>query len=91
MTMHVNLLEEMEGFIRGEVATGFYGNAREVIRDAVQRRQAEEARGAAWQAAIKVDEDRLIAGQGGAIHPRQHEEAEEEGSSRCCIREEDEC
>ncbi len=88
--MHVNLSEEMEGFIRAKVATGFYGNATEVIPDAVRRRQAEEARGAAWQAAIKVDEDQLIAGQGGAIHPRQHEEAEEEGS-RCCIREEAEC
>lgn len=64
MTMHVNLSEEMEGFIRGKVATGFYGNATEVIRDAVRRMQAEEARVAAWQAAIKVGEDQLIAGQG---------------------------
>jgi antitoxin ParD1/3/4 len=64
MTMHVNLSEEMEGFIRGKVAGGMYGNATEVIRDAVRRMQAEEARVAAWQAAIKVGEDQLVAGQG---------------------------
>lgn len=64
MTMHVNLSDEMEGFIRSKVASGFYGNATEVIRDAVRRMQAEEARVAAWQAAIKVGEDQLTAGQG---------------------------
>jgi len=69
MTMHVNLSEEMEGFIRGKVATGFYGNATEVIRDAVRRMQAEEARVEAWQAAIKVGEDQLIAGQGVSYTP----------------------
>ena len=37
MTMHVNLSPEMEGFIKSKVASGFYGNATEVIRDAVRR------------------------------------------------------
>ena len=69
MTMHVNLSDEMEGFIRSKVASGFYGNATEVIRDAVRRMQAEEARVAAWQAAIKVGEDQLIAGQGTTYSP----------------------
>jgi antitoxin ParD1/3/4 len=64
MTMHVNLSDEMESFIRSKVAGGFYGNATEVIRDAVRRMQAEEARVAAWQAAIKVGEDQLTAGHG---------------------------
>lgn len=40
MTMHVNLSDEMEGFIRSKVGSGFYGNATEVIRDAVRRMQA---------------------------------------------------
>ncbi len=35
MTMHVNLSAEMEGFIKEKVAGGFYGNATEVIRDAI--------------------------------------------------------
>ena len=64
MTMHVNLGEKMEDFIRAKVAEGMYGNHTEVIRDAVRRLQAEEARVAAWQAATKVGEDQLIAGQG---------------------------
>lgn len=57
MTMHINLSVEMEGFVRDKVAGGMYGNATEVIRDAVRRMQAEEARVAAWQAAIKVGDD----------------------------------
>jgi antitoxin ParD1/3/4 len=52
MTMHVNLSPEMEGFIKSKVLGGFYGNATEVIRDAIRRMQAEESRIAAWQAAI---------------------------------------
>ena len=54
MTMHINLSPEMETFIKGKVATGFYGNATEVIRDAIRRMQAEEGRVTAWKAALKV-------------------------------------
>ena len=64
MTMHVNLSPEMESFIRTKVASGFYGNATEVIRDAIRRMQAEEGRIAAWQAAIKVGDDQLNRGEG---------------------------
>lgn len=70
MTMHINLSEEMEGFVRGKVAGGMYGNATEVIRDAVRRMQAEEARMVAWQAAIKIGDDQLSAGQGVAYSPQ---------------------
>ena len=63
MTMHVNLSAEMEGFIRNKVASGFYGNATEVIRDAIRRMQAEEARVAAWQAAIKLGDEQLDRGE----------------------------
>lgn len=68
--MHVNLSAEMEGFIRGKVADGMYGNATEVIRDAVRRMQAEETRIAAWQAAIKVGDDQLIRGEGVEYTPK---------------------
>lgn len=64
MTMHINLSPEMEGFIKGKVASGFYGNATEVIRDAIRRMQAEESRVAAWQAAIKKGDDQLERGEG---------------------------
>jgi antitoxin ParD1/3/4 len=42
MTMHINLSEEMERYIKSKVSTGFYGNATEVIRDAIRRMQASD-------------------------------------------------
>ena len=69
MTMHVNFSPEMEGFIKTKVASGFYGNATEVIRDAIRRMQAEESRVAAWQAAIKQGADQLDRGEGVAYTP----------------------
>lgn len=64
MTMHVNLSPEMEGFIKSKVASGFYGNATEVIRDAIRRMQLEESRMSAWHAAIKKGDDQLDRGEG---------------------------
>ena len=64
MTMHVNLSPEMEGFIKSKVSSGFYGNATEVIRDAIRRMQAEESRSAAWHAAIRQGDDQLDRGEG---------------------------
>ena len=64
MIVHVNLSVEMEGFIKGKVADGFYGNATEVIRDAVRRMQVEESRVAAWQAAIRKGDEQLDIGEG---------------------------
>lgn len=64
MTMHVNLSPEMEGFIKSKVASGFYGNATEVIRDAIRRMQAEESRIAAWQTAIAQGDAQLNRGEG---------------------------
>lgn len=69
MTMHVNLSPEMEGFIKRKVASGFYGSATEVIRDAIRRMQAEESRVAAWQAAIRQGDEQLDRGQGIAYTP----------------------
>ena len=54
----------MEAFIRSKVEGGFYGNATEVIRDAIRRMQAEEGRVAAWQAAIEVGDEQLDRGEG---------------------------
>jgi antitoxin ParD1/3/4 len=69
MTMHVNLSSEMEGFIKSKVASGFYGNATEVIRDAIRRMQAEESRVAAWQAAINQGDELLDQGKGVTYTP----------------------
>lgn len=64
MTLHVNLSPEMEGFIKSKVASGFYGNATEVIRDAIRRMQAEDLRANAWRAAVKAGDDELDRGEG---------------------------
>jgi len=64
MTMHINLSPEMETFIKGKVASGFYGNATEVIRDALRRMQAEEVRVRAWQGAIQKGDAELDRGDG---------------------------
>jgi antitoxin ParD1/3/4 len=64
MTMHVNLSPEMESYIKGKVASGFYGNATEVIRDAIRRMQADEERGTAFRRAVAEGEAQLDRGQG---------------------------
>lgn len=64
MTMHVNLSPEMEGFIKSKVSSGFYGNATEVIRDAIRRMQAEENRITAWRLAIQEGDAQLERGEG---------------------------
>ncbi len=64
MTMHVNLSSEMEGYIKQKVAGGFYGNATEVIRDAIRRMSAEELRATAWRAAIAKGDSQLDRGEG---------------------------
>jgi antitoxin ParD1/3/4 len=69
MTMHINLSPEMEGYIKSKVASGFYGNATEVIRDAIRRMQSEDARVSAWQEAIAKGEAQLDRGEGVAYTP----------------------
>ena len=69
MSMHVNLSPEMEGFVKGNVETCSYGSATDVIRDALRGTQAEDARVAAWKAALKVGDDQLDRGEGIAYTP----------------------
>jgi antitoxin ParD1/3/4 len=64
MTMHVNLSPEMENYIKRKVAGGFYGNATEVIRDAIRRMQADEERATAFRRAVAEGEVQLDRGEG---------------------------
>ena len=64
MTMHINLSPEMESYIKGKVSSGFYGNATEVIRDAIRRMQADEERRAAFRAAVAIGDAELERGEG---------------------------
>lgn len=67
--MHVNLSSEMETYIKGKVASGFYGNATEVIRDAIRRMQAAESHMVVWKEAIALGEAQLDRGEGVAYTP----------------------
>jgi antitoxin ParD1/3/4 len=67
--MHVNLSTEMESYIKGKVSSGFYGNATEVIRDAIRRMQAEEERISAFRAAVAKGDAELDRGEGVAYTP----------------------
>jgi antitoxin ParD1/3/4 len=69
MTMHINLSPEMEGYIKGKVAGGFYGNATEVIRDAVRRMQADDARVQSFRAAVQAGDAELERGEGKPFTP----------------------
>lgn len=78
MTMHVNLSPEMEGFIKSKVASGFYSNATEVIRDAIRRMQADDLRAHAFRAAVQVGEDQLRRGEGIAFDEASMDDIESE-------------
>jgi antitoxin ParD1/3/4 len=68
MTIHINLSPEMESYIKAKVSTGFYGNATEVIRDAIRRMQAEDERIAAFRRAVAEGEAELDRGEGVAYN-----------------------
>lgn len=70
MTMHINLSAEMENFIKDKVSSGFYGNATEVIRDAIRRMQAEEDRIVALRAAVAKGDAQLDRGEGAEYTPK---------------------
>jgi antitoxin ParD1/3/4 len=63
MTMHINLSPEMETYIKSKVGGGFYGNATEVIRDAIRRMQADEERRTAFRMAVAAGDAELDRGQ----------------------------
>jgi antitoxin ParD1/3/4 len=69
MSMHINLSAEMETYIKAKVGTGFYGNATEVIRDAIRRMQANERQVAAFQAAVAKGDAGLDRGEGTEYTP----------------------
>jgi antitoxin ParD1/3/4 len=69
MTMHVNLSPEMEGYIKQKVASGFYGNATEVLRDAIRRMQAEDERVEMFRAAVAKGDAQIDRGEGISYSP----------------------
>lgn len=69
MTMHINLSEEMESFIKAQVSSGFYGSATEVIRDAVRRLKADTERANAFRRAVAAGDAELERGESSEYTP----------------------
>lgn len=67
MTMHVHLSPEMENYVKGKVASGFYRNSTEVIRDAIRRMQAEENCRAAGKSTMSQGQ-RQVDARESALH-----------------------
>lgn len=62
--MHINLTKEMENYLQTKVSAGFYGNASEVIRDAIRRMREEDEKLAALRAAVRIGDEQLDRGEG---------------------------
>lgn len=71
--MHINLSAEMEQYLQSKVSTGFYGNASEVVRDAIRRMREEDDKLAALRAAVQVGDGQLDRGEGIPYTPERLE------------------
>jgi antitoxin ParD1/3/4 len=63
MPMQINLSPELERYVEGQVASGTYGDAGDVVSDALLRMQVEDERRRLWRAAIQGGDDEVDAGQ----------------------------
>lgn len=61
--MHINLSTEIENYIQSKVSAGFYGNASEVVRDAIRRLRDEDERLEALRAAIQIGDAQIMRGE----------------------------
>ena len=71
--MHVNLSPEIEQYLQSKVGAGFYGNASEVIRDAIRRMKEEEDKLTALRTAVQVGDEQLDRGEGTSYTPERLE------------------
>ncbi len=60
--MHINLSPEVENYILSKVGSGFYGNASEVVREAIRRMRDEDEKLAVLRAAVQVGDDQIARG-----------------------------
>ena len=60
--MNVSLTKELEHYVAGQVKTGHYGSASEVIREAL-RNQIKEQRRALLNERIKTSEEHIARGE----------------------------
>ena len=60
--MNVSLTKELEDYVAGQVKTGHYGSASEVIREAL-RNQIKEQRRALLNERIRTSEEQIARGE----------------------------
>ncbi len=60
---HQSFPAEVENYIQSKVNSGFYGNASEVVRDAIRRLRDEDEKFEALRAAIKIGDDQIARGE----------------------------
>lgn len=72
--MHLNISAEMEQYLQAKVGTGFYGNASEVVRDAIRRMRDEDEKLTALRAAVRTGDEQLALGQGRDYTPERLEQ-----------------
>lgn len=62
--MHVDIPPKLEAFIQEQIASGAYGSAAEVVRDAIRRLEQEHSKLAALRAAVRAGDEQLGRGEG---------------------------
>jgi antitoxin ParD1/3/4 len=67
--MHINLSPEVESYILSKVGSGFYGNASEVVRDAIRRMRDDDERLAALRAAVQIGDEQIARGAAESYTP----------------------
>lgn len=67
--MHIKLPKEMENYLQAKVSAGFYGNASEVVRDAIRRMREEDDKLEALRSAVRAGDDELDRGEGRTYTP----------------------
>ncbi len=61
--MNINFPPVDEQYIKSQVELGFYGNATEMVRDAIRRLREEDERRKAFVAAVRLGEEDIAAGR----------------------------
>lgn len=62
--MHINLSPEIEKYLQIKVATGFYSNASEVVRDAIRRMWEEDEKLEKLRTAVQTGDEQLDRDEG---------------------------
>lgn len=69
--MHIKLTSKMEKYLQSKVKSGMYGNASEVVRDAIRRMNDEDRKLEALNRALQEGEEQIARGEGIVYTPER--------------------